>query len=49
VNLTAQYALRSLVLTGSVQNALNDPSQEIPGFRPLGRTVMFGARYEVEL
>ncbi|MEX2157515.1 MAG: TonB-dependent receptor [Gemmatimonadales bacterium] len=51
VNLSAEYDFRrpgsrgpGLVLTGSVQNALDDRSEEIAGFRPRGRTVLIGGR-----
>ena len=44
VNLTAEYDLRRVVLSGRLDNAFNDQSQEIPGFRPRGRTIMLGGR-----
>ncbi|HXM39167.1 MAG TPA: TonB-dependent receptor [Gemmatimonadales bacterium] len=56
VNLSAEYDLRragsrgtGLVLSASVQNAFNDEAQEIPGFRPRGRTVLIGGRVEFGL
>jgi vitamin B12 transporter len=44
VNLAAEYAVGGLVLSSSVENAFNDQTQEINGFRPRGRTVMLGGR-----
>jgi vitamin B12 transporter len=44
VNLSAEYTFRRAVLSGSLENLFNDQAQEIPGFRPRGRTVMFGGR-----
>ena len=51
VNLAAEYDFRrprsrgaGLVLSGSVQNALDERAQEIAGFRPRGRTVLIGGR-----
>jgi vitamin B12 transporter len=42
VNLAAEYTLHRLVLSGSAENVFNDRVQEIPGFRPLGRTLLLG-------
>src|ERR1051326_2254649 len=47
LNASAEYALGHVVLTGTITNALNDQSQEINGFRPLGRVVMLGARVAI--
>jgi outer membrane receptor protein involved in Fe transport len=44
VNLSAAYTFRRAVLSGSVENLFNDQAQEIPGFRPRGRTVLVGGR-----
>jgi len=56
LNLSAEYDLRrserrgaGLVLSLSVQNALNDQASEIPGFQPRGRTVLIGGRVEFGL
>lgn len=47
MNVSAEYALAHVVLTGTVTNAFNDQSQEINGFRPLGRVVMLGGRVSI--
>lgn len=54
VNLAAQYTLldhegarRSVVLTGQAENLFDDHAAEIAGFRPLGRTILVGARVGV--
>lgn len=44
VNVSGEYALRHVVLTGSVENLFNDQAQEIPGYRPRGRTILVGGR-----
>jgi outer membrane receptor protein involved in Fe transport len=44
VNLSGEYTLRRAVLSASLENLFNDQAQEIPGFRPRGRTVMIGGR-----
>lgn len=44
VNLAAEYDLRRVVLSGTVENVFNDHAQEIPGFRPRGRTLLVGGR-----
>lgn len=44
VDLSAEYALHRLVLSGSVGNVFNDRTQEIPGYRPLGRRLLLGLR-----
>jgi len=44
VNLSAEYTFRRAMLSGSLENLFNDQTQEIPGFRPRGRTVMVGGR-----
>jgi vitamin B12 transporter len=41
---SAEYDLGHVVLAGRIENAFNDQSQEIAGFRPRGRTVMLGGR-----
>jgi len=48
VNLAGEYALGSVVLSASVENAFNDQAQEINGFRPRGRVLMLGGRFTVE-
>ena len=47
VNLSGEYSVGRVVLTGSLENAFNDQAQEINGFRPRGRTVMVGGRITV--
>jgi vitamin B12 transporter len=47
VNVSGEYALPQLVLTGGLENLFNDQAQEIPGFRSRGRTVMVGGRITV--
>jgi len=44
VNLSGEYTMGRVVFSGKLENALNDQSQEINGFRPRGRTVMIGGR-----
>ncbi|PYP60071.1 MAG: hypothetical protein DMD40_01930 [Gemmatimonadetes bacterium] len=44
VNLAAEYTLHGVVLSGSAENLFNDQAQETPGFRPRGRTLLFGVR-----
>jgi len=44
VHLAAEYDLRRVVLSGRLENLFNDQAQELPGFRPRGRTVMVGGR-----
>ena len=44
VNLAGEYTVGGLVLSGSLENAFNDLTQEINGYRPRGRTVMLGGR-----
>jgi len=44
VNVSAEYTLHRVVLLGSAENLFNDQSQEIPGYRPRGRTVLLGMR-----
>jgi vitamin B12 transporter len=44
VNLAGDYTLHRLVLEGSAENLFNDQAQEIPGFRPRGRTLLLGVR-----
>jgi vitamin B12 transporter len=48
VNLSGEYTVGDVVLSGSLENAFNDQSQEINGFRPRGRVVMLGGRFTVE-
>jgi len=47
VNVSGEYTLGSVVLSGSLENAFNDQAQEINGFRPRGRVVMLGGRISV--
>jgi vitamin B12 transporter len=47
VNASAEYDLRRVMLTGRIDNAFNDQSQEIAGFRPRGRAIMLGGRVSV--
>ena len=47
VNLSGEYEIGRLVLSGSVANAFNDQAQEINGYRPRGRTVMLGGRFTI--
>src|SRR2546426_12493584 len=44
VNLSGEYTIGGLGLSGSLENAFNDQTQEINGYRPRGRTVMLGGR-----
>jgi vitamin B12 transporter len=44
VTLSGEYTYRRAVLSVSLENLFNDQAREIPGFRPRGRTVMFGGR-----
>ncbi|HEY3220305.1 MAG TPA: TonB-dependent receptor [Gemmatimonadales bacterium] len=48
VNLSGDYTIGRAVLTGSVDNLCNDQAQEIPGFRPRGRTILLGVRITVD-
>jgi outer membrane cobalamin receptor len=48
VDLSGEYTIGSVVLSGSLENAFNDQAQEINGFRPRGRVVMLGGRFTVE-
>ncbi|HKC38781.1 MAG TPA: hypothetical protein VKC15_04495, partial [Gemmatimonadales bacterium] len=47
VNFSGEYTVGGVVLSGSVENALNDQAQEINGFRPRSRVVMVGGRISV--
>ena len=47
VNVAAEYTMGPLQLTGKVDNLFDDPSEEISGFRPRGRTVLLGGRVTV--
>jgi vitamin B12 transporter len=47
VNLSGEYSVGNVVLTGSLENAFNDQAQEINGYRPRGRAVMIGGRVTV--
>jgi len=47
VNLSGEYIVGDVVLSGSLENAFNDQSQEINGFRPRGRAVLVGGRVTV--
>ncbi|MGH7522438.1 MAG: TonB-dependent receptor plug domain-containing protein [Gemmatimonadales bacterium] len=44
VNLSGEYTLGPLVLSGRIENLFDDQGQEINGYRPRGRTVMVGGR-----
>ena len=44
VNVSGEYTLGRVVLSGVLENAFNDQSQEITGFRSLGRMVLVGGR-----
>lgn len=44
VNLSAEYTLGAVQLTGKVENAFDDRSAEIAAFRPRGRTLALGGR-----
>jgi vitamin B12 transporter len=44
VNVSGEYVLGRVVLSGTLENAFNDQSQEINGYRPRGRTIMVGGR-----
>ena len=45
--LAGEYTIGSVVLTGSLENAFNDQTQEINGYRPRGRTITVGGRVSV--
>jgi len=47
VNLSGEYSVGSVVLTGSLENAFNDQTEEINGYRPRGRAVMIGGRVTI--
>ena len=47
VNLSGDYAIGRVVVSGRLENVFNDQAQEITGFRPRGRTVMLGGRFTV--
>jgi len=47
VNLSGEYTVGRVILSGRVDNAFNDQRQEINGYRPRGRSVMFGGRFTV--
>ncbi len=47
VNLSGEYTVGGVVLSGSIENAFNDHAPEINGFRPRGRAVMVGGRVTV--
>jgi vitamin B12 transporter len=44
VNVSAEYTIGAVQLTGRMENALEDRSPEIAAFRPRGRTFLIGAR-----
>ena len=48
VNLAGEYTVGTLVLSGSLENAFNDQTQEINGFRPRGRTLLLGVRVTLD-
>ncbi len=47
VNVSGEYTLGRVVLSGILENAFNDQRQEINGYRPLGRALMLGGRVTV--
>ena len=47
VNLSGEYTVGQVVLSGRIENLFDDQAQEINGFRPRGRTVMVGGRVTV--
>jgi len=47
VNVAAEYTLPWIQLTAKIENAFDDRSAEIAGFKPRGRTVMLGGRATV--
>ncbi len=47
VNVSGEYTIGGVMLSGSLENAFNDQAQEINGFRPRGRTVLVGGRVTV--
>jgi outer membrane receptor protein involved in Fe transport len=47
VNVSGEYTLSRMAWTASVENLFNDQAQEIPGYRPRGRTVLVGGRVTV--
>lgn len=44
LNLAAEYTVRWIQLTAKLENAFDDRTAEIAGFRPRGRTVLVGGR-----
>jgi outer membrane cobalamin receptor len=48
INLAGEYTLHRLVLEGRAENLFNDQTQEPPGFRPRGRTLLLGVRVTLD-
>jgi len=48
VNVAAEYTLSRIQFTAKLENAFDDRSPEIAGFRPRGRTVLLGGRVTLE-
>jgi vitamin B12 transporter len=47
VNVSGEYTVGRVVLSGRLDNVFNDQRQEINGYRPRGRTVTLGGRITV--
>jgi len=48
LNAAAEYRRARLLITGRVENLLDDRAEQIPGFRDRGRTVLLGVRIAVD-
>ena len=48
LNAAAEYGRGRLLLTGRVENLVDDRAEQIPGFRDRGRTVLLGVRIAVD-
>ena len=48
LNAAAEYRRARLLVTGRVENLLDDRAEQIPGFRDRGRTVLLGVRIAVD-
>jgi vitamin B12 transporter len=48
LNAAAEYGRGSLLLSGRVENLLDDRAEELPGFRDRGRTVLLGVRIVID-
>ncbi len=48
LNAAAEYGRGRLLVTGRVENLLDDGAKQIPGFRDRGRTVLLGVRITVD-